>query len=130
MLKKLFLLAFVFLFISTAYINAQNRLQQLKAYQEKVEKQIKTLKDTLSLTDDQTKKVTVIIKDNNKELISIVQKGRRSDDKTEMKKAVLNNLIDLDKKIESVLTDQQKEKYAKYKKAKMEERIKEYIGNN
>lgn len=76
------------------------------------------LKERLELTDEQTKKVEVIFEESAAKAKEIREKNMG--DRAEMMKAMQPINEDADKKIDSLLTDTQKQKYSELKKERRE----------
>jgi periplasmic protein CpxP/Spy len=73
------------------------------------EEQAKALKDSLSLTDDQTAKVTTILKDSREEMTALM--SQNSGDRDTLRSSMQEIQKKTDTKIKSVLTDEQAKKY-------------------
>lgn len=80
------------------------------------EDRAKVLKDSLSLTDDQTKQVQKIYEDSQTEMQNIFQNNMG--DRDAMRKAMTELNDKNDKAIEKLLTDEQKTKFEQFKKSR------------
>lgn len=78
------------------------------------EDRAKILRDSLSLTDNQTKQVQKIYEDSQAEMQEVFQKNMG--DRDAMRKAMTALNDKNDKKIETLLNDDQKVKFEKFKK--------------
>jgi Spy/CpxP family protein refolding chaperone len=73
------------------------------------EEQAKALKDSLSLTDDQTTKITTILKDAREETTALMSQNK--DDRDAMRSSMQATQKKTDTKIKAVLTEEQVKKY-------------------
>jgi protein CpxP len=81
-----------------------------------VEERVKSLKDTLALTDEQAEKVKKIYTDSDKQREKLFSDS--DGDRDKMRESMMKMREDTDKKIESLLTADQKKKYDEIKKAR------------
>lgn len=79
-----------------------------------VEERTDNLKELLTLTDDQTQKVTSILKESEKRREAL--RGESSDDRQAIREKMIVLMDDTDKKINALLTSEQRKKYEKLKK--------------
>ncbi|MEW5798836.1 MAG: hypothetical protein AB1728_07485 [Bacteroidota bacterium] len=77
------------------------------------------LKERLTLTDDQTKKVTAILKESEKKRDAI--RDEFSGDRETMREKMMSLMNDTDKKIDALLTNEQKKKYEELKKERRQQ---------
>jgi periplasmic protein CpxP/Spy len=80
------------------------------------EEQAKALKDSLSLTDDQTTKITTILKDAREEATTFMSQNK--DDRDAMRSSMQASQKKTDTKIKAVLTEEQAKKYEALTKAR------------
>ena len=88
------------------------------------EERAKQLKERLTLTDEQTAKITVIYQAQQKDFTAAREKA--GDDRDAMRAALTEIRAKYDKQIQAILTDKQKEEYAKYQeeqRQKMQQRM-------
>jgi len=97
---KSFLIAMIFT-IGTIQLSAQTN--------DKIEKRVENLKQKLSLTEEQTSKVRIIIQNTAAEI---------KKEKTSVKESVKKEMKSANEQIELVLTDEQKLKYKELKEEK------------
>jgi Spy/CpxP family protein refolding chaperone len=73
------------------------------------EEQAKVLKDSLSLTDEQTTKITTILKDAREETTTLMSQNK--DDRDAMRSSMQAMQKKTDTQIKAVLTEEQTKKY-------------------
>ncbi len=76
-----------------------------------VEERIKILKDTLKLSDEQTKKITTILEDQREEMTTAMNENR--DDRQAIHDVAQEIMKKTDNKIKEVLTEEQAKAYDK-----------------
>lgn len=79
--------------------------------QERMQRDLEELKSRLSLTDVQFTKVDSLLKEQNSEMLKL--RENNSGDRVSMRSAFMELREKYDKKIESLLTDEQKKEYLK-----------------
>jgi len=104
-MKKIAVVILLALF-QIAVVNAQGRFSP--------KERAKDLKDKLELTDDQAKKVEAIYQESTDKVKEL--RDNNSGDRTELMKVLKPINENTEKRIDSLLTDKQKEQYAKLKK--------------
>ena len=78
------------------------------------EERAASLKERLMLTDDQTTKVTAILKESEKKRETLMDES--SGDRESMREKMMSLMNDTDKKIDALLTKEQRKKYEELKK--------------
>ena len=99
---------------------------------ERVERQTQHLKETLSLTDEQTAKVKGIYTKNMEKQRQAFEKARESGkevDREEMRTQMMTSMKQQDTEVKALLTDEQKVKYEEFIKER-EERMKNWQGGS
>ncbi|MBM4176710.1 MAG: hypothetical protein FJ213_11150 [Ignavibacteria bacterium] len=107
----------VAMMINVSSVDAQTKRERLEVKQ-RIDQMVNTLKKELSLTKDQTEKVKGIVTENFKN----AEKDRENfeGDREARMKMRMDRLQALDKKIELILTKEQKAKYEDYKKERVQ----------
>jgi protein CpxP len=93
---------------------AQAQLQRMS-----VEERVKTLKDKLKLSDEQTKKVTILLEDQREEATTAMNDYRG--DRKAMRAVVQEIMKKTDDKIKEVLTEEQVSTYDKMMNARRDQ---------
>ncbi|MBU2445705.1 MAG: hypothetical protein KJ666_09045 [Bacteroidetes bacterium] len=98
-------------------VNAQTKRERLESKQ-RIDQMVNTLKKELSLSKEQVAKVKEIVAENFKN----TENARESfeGDREARMKSRMERTQAMDKKIESILTKDQKTKYEQYKKDRMQ----------
>ncbi len=84
------------------------------------EERAKQLKEQISLTDEQTKKVTDILTESQKIVMAKMQEG--TGDRSSMQEFIMKETEKVDKKIEALLDEEQMKKYEEFKKQRQQMR--------
>lgn len=140
-MKKLLLLSILLLGVfslSQAQRNTGERPSQSKGEsrperispEERIEREVKQLKDTLALTDEQAVKVKEIYSKNEEKRRAAFEKARESGeepDREAMRKEMMAAMEAQNTEIKAVLTNEQKVKFESYLKAR-QERMKNWQG--
>lgn len=119
MFRKIALFSLVLFILSVISVYAQQGRQRLSP-EEQAKATIKTLTEKLTLTEDQVKKLSDILTKNNEEMAKL--RESMQGDMSGMREVMTKNRAELNKKIETILDEKQKEAYAKYLKEQEEAR--------
>lgn len=89
---------------------------QRQTPEEMMKAAIKTLTEKLTLTPEQVKKITDLYTKNNEERAKMRESMMQGGDRQAMMEAFQKNRTELNKKIDTLLDEKQKEAFAKYLK--------------
>lgn len=98
------------LFVLSFSFNVLAQFGRMNA-QERIQRDLEELKSRLSLTDIQFTKVDSLLKEQNSEMLKL--RENNSGDRVSMRSAFMELRAKYDKKIEALLTDEQKKEYSK-----------------
>ncbi|MBW7887124.1 MAG: hypothetical protein H3C35_02050 [Bacteroidetes bacterium] len=101
----------LFLFLIVGIILAQPP-------QNRTERAVERLKEKLTLTKEQEKNIKVILDDQQEAMTK--EREQHQGDRDAMRAAMIKHRDEADKKIEKLLTKEQKKKYEEYKKERQE----------
>ena len=122
MFRKIAMFSLVLFILSVVSVYAQGfGGQQRMTPEERMNAQIKTYTEKLTLTKDQAAKLKDILTKNNEEMAK-VREQMQGGDRQAMMEAMQKNRTELNKKIEALLDAKQKEAFAKYLKEQEEMR--------
>jgi periplasmic protein CpxP/Spy len=128
MIRKAATLSLVLFVLSVLSVYAQDGPGgpggQRQTPEERMAAQIKTLTEKLTLTEDQVTKIKVLYTKNNEEMAKVREEMQAGGDREAMMAAMQKSRTELNKKIEALLDDKQKEAFAKYNKELDAERAK------
>ncbi len=121
MFRKIAMFSLVLFILSVVSVYAQGFGGQRMTPEERMNAQIKTYTEKLTLTKDQAAKLKDILTKNNEEMAK-VREQMQGGDRQAMMEAMQKNRTELNKKIEALLDAKQKEAFAKYLKEQEEMR--------
>lgn len=125
MYRKVAMLSLVLFVLSVLSVYAQGQPGgQRQTPEERMAAQIKTLTEKLTLTADQVTKIKALYVKNNEEMAKTREEMMGTGDREAMMAAMQKSRADLNKKIDTLLDDKQKEAFAKYNKEIDEARAK------
>lgn len=125
MIRKVAMLSLMLFVFAVLSVYAQGQPGgQRQTPEERMAAQIKTLTEKLTLTADQVTKIKLLYTKNNEEMAKVRDEMMGAGDREAMMAAMQKSRADLNKKIETLLDDKQKEAFAKYNKELDEARAK------
>ena len=116
------------LFIGALFASASTSEALAQRQQPSPEQRTERLKDSLSLSDEQTAGVLKIFQDMDEQRKAMFESG--SDDRAARMQAMRDLATKTDEKIEALLTDEQKAKYQELKKQRQERGPRNRKGSN
>jgi len=128
MIRKIAMLTMALFVVSVLSVFAQEGPGgpggQRQTPEERMNAQIKTLTEKLTLNADQVKKIKELYTANNKEMEKVRAQMQEGGDREAVMQAMQKSRTEMNKKIEALLDAKQKEAYTKYLKEQEEERAK------